>query len=771
MAVLGGGIATAIVSLLLWPREEVAHIHGAGNIGDWLFALSTLAALGFALIAFERHRALVHARRAEQSFRDLYENVGEGVFRRTPGGGLVAANPALVRLHGYDNEEALIRGSRDGAGKWYVDPGRNAEIQRSLLAEGHVTNVVSEAFRMKTGERIWIEESLQLVRDEKTGEPIFYDGLVREVTDAKQRTELQERYDKIASLISGYLLQLRGKPDGTFCLPYASIGLYRMFGIRPEDVVEDSTAYRKLIHPDDVARVGTEIRRSRDNLSPFECEYRARLADGSEKWVLAHCVPEREADGSTLWHGYVIDISEKKRSEERVYELAYFDSLTHLPNRSLLRDRLRAALAREDGAARHGAMLFVDLDNFKVLNDTKGHHVGDMLLCEIARRICGCVGADDLVARLGGDEFIVLLEDIGADAKAAAKRVRKVGKHILAAIDQPFTVDESCFQTTASIGAVVFSGSDRDAEEVLKHADLAMYEAKAAGRATLCFFQDEMQIAAANRLALASDLRQASKDGRFLLHFQPIVDSGCRCIGAEALLRWNHPTRGLINASEFIGLSESGGFMGSIDSWVLEEACATLKRWEQDPRTRDLKLAVNVSAHEMNRLGFVDFVERTLAASGVRGDRLTLEITEHVMLDSIETVTIVMQKLQAMGIHFAIDDFGTGYSSLSYLKRLPIDTLKIDRSFVSDIESDLSDREIVQTILNIARSLKVSVIAEGVETELQALLLRQLGCHAFQGYLFAKPLPQDGFFAYLDAEAEALSEADKARTAGHLQAK
>ncbi|MCG8671178.1 MAG: PAS domain S-box protein, partial [Pseudomonadales bacterium] len=364
MAVLGGGLVTAIFSLLLWPRDEVTHAHGAGNLVDWLFALSTLAALGLALVAFERHRALVSARRGERSFRDLYENVGEGVFRRAPDGALVAANPALVRLHGYDNEEELIRGSRDLARQWYVDPSRNADIQKKLLEDGNVTNVVSEAYRLKTRERIWIEESLRLVRDEKTDKPIFCDGLVREVTDAKRRMELQERYDKITSIISGYLLQLRGRPDGTFCLPYASIGLYRMFGIRPEDVVEDSTAYRNLIRPDDVERVAAEVERSRETLTPFQCEYRVRLADGQEKWVLAHCVPEREADGSTLWHGYVIDISEKKRSEERVYELAYFDALTHLPNRSLLRDRLRLALARDDSETHHGAVLFVDLDNF-----------------------------------------------------------------------------------------------------------------------------------------------------------------------------------------------------------------------------------------------------------------------------------------------------------------------------------------------------------------------------------------------------------------------
>jgi EAL domain-containing protein (putative c-di-GMP-specific phosphodiesterase class I) len=235
-----------------------------------------------------------------------------------------------------------------------------------------------------------------------------------------------------------------------------------------------------------------------------------------------------------------------------------------------------------------------------------------------------------------------------------------------------------------------------------------------------------------------------------MLYYQPMVESSGRCIGAECLLRWNHPTRGLIAAGEFIGIAERSGFMSSIDNWVLRAACATLKDWERDPRTRDLRLAVNVSAQELSRLDFVAVVEDVLAETGARPDRLTLELTEHVMLDDFEAVNTVMQRLQALGLNLALDDFGTGYSSLSYLKRLPIDTLKIDKSFVHDIESNESDREIVQTIVNIAKSLKISVTAEGVETELQALLLRRLGCHAFQGYLFGKPMALDAFRAYLD---------------------
>jgi EAL domain-containing protein (putative c-di-GMP-specific phosphodiesterase class I) len=277
-----------------------------------------------------------------------------------------------------------------------------------------------------------------------------------------------------------------------------------------------------------------------------------------------------------------------------------------------------------------------------------------------------------------------------------------------------------------------------------------MYEAKAAGRGTLRFFHAALQVALEDRVALTSELRRAYANDDLKLFYQPQVDRSGRCFGAEALLRWNHPARGPIPPAEFIPLAERSGFMGAIDRWVLRSACQTLKSWEQDPLTRGLRLAVNVRPQQLTRSGFVDSVEDALREARADPHRLELELTEHVMLDDFVQVSAVMRRLKVLGVGVSIDDFGTGYSSLSYLKRLPIDSLKIDRSFVRDIESDPSDREIVQTILNIARSLRVSVVAEGVETEMQALVLRQMGCQAFQGYLFAPPMPLEDFLAHLE---------------------
>jgi len=741
-------VLLAAVLVLATPPSIVST---APAITAGLSAVSIAAALGFALLAYERHRALVEMRRSEASLRQLYESISEGVFRSTLGGKMISANPALVRLNGYESEAELIGSCNDIANEWYVDPNRRGEIHKMVLEHGEAIGVVSEVYRHKTRERIWIEENVRLVRDEKTGEPLYYEGTVREITETIRRLELEDRYSKIASIMSGYLMQLRCRPDGTFSQPYASIGLYKMFGVRPEDVTEDSTAYRNLIHRDDYKRVERAIHYSRDTLTPLQCEYRVSLPGGAEKWVLVHAVPEREANGSTLWHGYVIDISDRKRSEARIAELAYLDPLTHLPNRTTLEERLRGVLADQGNQPGRAALLFVDLDHFKVLNDTKGHHVGDQFLCEIATRISDCLGAQDLVARLGGDEFVVLLQGLSDDREEAEALVRSLGTKLLFAIDQPYHFSEGIFQTTASIGAVLLSKAHDSVDDVLKHADLAMYEAKSADRGALRFFEPRMEVAASDRLALTSELRRAHSEGGLELHYQPIVTATGRCVSAEALLRWNHPTRGLIAAGEFIKLAEHSGLIGSIDSWVLRAACGTLKRWEDDPQTRDLRLAINVSAQQFSRPDFVANVEAALAESGARADRLTLEITEHVMLDDIEVVATVMRRLQALGLSFALDDFGTGYSSLSYLKRLPIDAVKIDRSFVHDIESDESDREIVQTILSMARSLKIAVIAEGVETELQSILLRQFGCHAFQGYLFGRPAPEEDFRAHVEA--------------------
>ena len=733
------------------PRDLLLRAAGLHPIVLVLWAASCLLCLAAAL---NRHRALRRMRRMERSYRDLYENISEGVFRSTLDGRMLSANPSLVRLNGYETEEELLNAVNDIAGEWYVDPNRRAEIHAMLMEHGRVSNVISEIRRHGTRERIWIEESTRLVRDRRTGEPLFYDGTVREVTETVRRLELQDHYDKIASIVSGCLYQFRLRPDGTSCLPYASIGLVHLYGIEPEAVREDASAVFERLHPDDVALVQSSITESARDLTAWQCEFRLRLPNGKEKWIFGHSVPEREADGSVLWHGYLTDISERKRSEARIHELAYFDPLTKLPNRTMLLESLRRAI----GAAGHGqlgAILFIDLDHFKILNDTKGHHAGDLLLSEMADRLRSCIGRRGAVGRLGGDEFVVLLRELGEDRDQAVRHVGAMGEMILAAVGRPFQFGGQWFQTTASIGVALFDARDRKVDDLLRKADLAMYEAKTAGRDTIRFFEARMQADLEEKLALSNDLREALRLNQLELFYQVQVDGSGRCFGAEALLRWDHPERGAVSPAEILPVAERSGMIRLLDEWVLNRACTTLRSWQEDPLTAELRLSVNVSARQLDGAHFVASVKKVLQETGADPGRLNLELTEHVMLENMHNVVAAMAELRALGVTFALDDFGTGYSSLSYLKQLPIETLKIDQSFVRDIEHDQNDRAIIETIVGMARSLKLAIVAEGVEREMQALLLRQLGCHAFQGYLFGTPMALPDFLADLRARQSA----------------
>jgi diguanylate cyclase (GGDEF)-like protein len=672
---------------------------------------------------------------------------------------MISANPYLVRLNGFQTEAEMLREVNDIAGEWYVDPNRRAEIHAMLLEKGKVSGVVSEVYRYRTRERIWIEENTRLVRDPRTDAPLYYDGTVREATETVRRLDLQKRYDQIAAAISGCIYQHRRRPDGKSSLPYASRGLVDLFGVTPEEVTEDTSILARVVHSDDMERLVAALDRSTETLTALQCEYRVGVPGRPEKWVFAHAFPEREADGSTLWHGFLTDVTERKRAEERIYNLAYFDALTGLPNRTRILDVLKEAQLHNARRAHWSALLFIDLDQFKLLNDSKGHLAGDKLLLEVADRLRSCTDRATLVGRYGGDEFVVLLQYLGSDRDAAEVKVRAFAANVLERLAAAFDLDGSLFETTASIGVSLFGGSEQPADEVLKQADLAMYEAKDAGGGRVRFFEPEMQAEIDERLTLRRELREAIGKGELALLYQPQVDDELRCLGAEALLRWRHPVRGEIKPLIFLGLAEPFGLGAMIDAFVLKTACATLRSWQDHPATRGLSLSVNITANQLSRPEFITTVAEALGAAGVDPTLLTLELTEHVMLDDVVAVGRAMARLKGMGVKLALDDFGTGYSSLTYLRQLPLDVLKIDRSFVREIETNPSDRAIVQTILNFAENLGLSVVAEGVETERQMLMLRQHGCRIYQGFLFARPMPLDDFVAFAAADPESRRQA------------
>ncbi|MBI5438715.1 MAG: EAL domain-containing protein [Nitrosomonadales bacterium] len=451
----------------------------------------------------------------------------------------------------------------------------------------------------------------------------------------------------------------------------------------------------------------------------------------------------------THYVGSFFDITERKKSDDEIHRLAFYDPLTGLPNRRLLIDRLQRALASSERSGRHGAIMFIDLDNFKVINDTRGHDFGDMLLVEAARRLQSCVREGDTVARLGGDEFVVMLEDIKGDMEQAVTLADEVGEKILALLDKPYVINGSEFHSTASIGINLFVNRELSADTLLKYADIAMYQAKGAGRNTLRFFDPKMQSVLEARAAIESDLRGALTERQFRLYYQAQVDDTGRIIGAEALVRWIHPQRGMIPPVQFIPIAEESQLILDIGHWVLEAACRQLASWGNDGQKRGLVLAVNVSARQFKLKDFVDKVAAVVRGHGVNPAYLKLELTESVVLDDMADIVAKMHALKALGIGLSLDDFGTGYSSLSYLKQLPLDQLKIDRSFVNDIATDPGDAIMVQTIIDMAHNFRFDVIAEGVETEAQLDFLKLHGCNAYQGYLLSKPVPVEEFEALL----------------------
>lgn len=471
--------------------------------------------------------------------------------------------------------------------------------------------------------------------------------------------------------------------------------------------------------------------------------------DGTWFWVELEVVSVLTPAGQlTHWVAVCRDITQRKAAEDEIYHLAFYDPLTGLPNRQLLMDRLEH-VTQSPRTRQQGALMFIDLDNFKVLNDTLGHHKGDLLLQKVAIRLLACVRKTDTVARIGGDEFVVMLEDLDDDPDTAAARVRIVAEKVLGQLREPFDLDGHQHYASASMGVTSLNGLQDSVSELLKQADLAMYQAKTLGRNTVCFFDPDLQAAVSAKAAVSSDLRIGLREQQFVVYYQPQVDhQGC-VSGVEALLRWRHPERGLVVPADFIPAAEDTGLILPLGQWALETACEQLAVWAARPQTAGLSIAVNVSVHQFRHPDFVDLVMAAIARTGIQPQRLKLELTESLLADRMEITLAKMGTLKALGVTLSLDDFGMGYSSLSVLKRLPLDQLKIDKSFVADILTDPNDAAISRAIIALARSMNLEVMAEGVETLAQRDFLIEQGCEYFQGYLFSTPQPIEQLEAYL----------------------
>lgn len=508
-------------------------------------------------------------------------------------------------------------------------------------------------------------------------------------------------------------------------------------GVSPFEMFNAATSGREL----------ERIKQAFQQMVPVKAEVVAVNQNGEGVSLEMDALPLHDKGGRyTHWVVVLRDISERKQADAQIRQLAYYDTMTGLPNRLMLQEKLSAHLRKAMRKKTGGALLFIDIDNFKTLNDTHGHDIGDALLVEVAKRIKQSVRRLDTVSRLGGDEFVVVLDGLNSDPVLAEKQARRVCEKIIAAFEQPFNLNHYQHYTSPSIGVALFDCDEpSQSDELLRRADMAMYKTKEAGRNGYQFFDTQMETELRQRVALEADLYTAIDEQQFVLHFQPQYNQQHAIVGTEALIRWQHPERGLIMPGQFIGLAESSGQIVDIGRWVLQKACQLLKKWSSHPQLGSLVLSVNVSPKQYLQPDFVQEIQYMVSETGIDPGKLKLELTESMLVANVEDIIAKMTALKKVGVCFSLDDFGTGYSSLSYLKRLPFDQLKIDQSFVRDMLNGHDHQSIVNAIISLGQSLQLEVLAEGVETDAQLQVLKELGCQIFQGYHFTRPLGMEAF--------------------------
>jgi diguanylate cyclase (GGDEF)-like protein/PAS domain S-box-containing protein len=684
----------------------------------------------------ELHRQRAELQLAVDRYQKLFDYTLDGVLQTRPGGEVLAANAAACAMLGLDAEEIVRRGR---AGILDLEDPRLAPLLEQRQRDGQARGEL----RMRRGDGSLFEVELTSTLYRSQGGEMLSSIVFRDITERlrwQQQLQKQvELLDNLAEHVPGSLYQFRMGADGHLSFPFASEGIRMIYEVTPEQVHDDAGPALDRVHPDDLQRMLATVRESADTLQPWRMEYRVILPEQGERWRLCNAQPERLPDGSTLWHGFNTDITDRKEAEARTFRLAYYDALTGLPNRSLLRDRVEQALALARRNRQYGAVMFVDLDNFKQINDARGHSVGDHLLTEVAKRLQMLLRAEDTVARLGGDEFVLLVNELGPDVDAAARAAMAVAEKVRATLDQPHLIDNFSYTSTGSIGISLFPKAGQRIDDLLREADTAMYRAKGAGRNRIAFFELTMQHEVEERLALEQELKGALAGGQLRLHVQSQVDARGQVVAGEVLLRWQHPQRGLVPPMRFIPLAEETGLILPLGEWVIVQTCRTLARMRAQGLTQSL--SVNVSARQFRSEDFVPRVQAILQETGAPAQQLVFEVTESLFIQDWEHALQRIIELVKLGIRFSIDDFGTGYSSLRYLQRLPLVELKIDRSFVQDTPHDMNDTAIVQSILAMAHHLGLEVVAEGVENQAQADFLLHQHCDRLQGYLYAQPQP------------------------------
>ena len=669
---------------------------------------------------------------SEERFRALHDGSFAGIAIHDKGT-ILDSNQSLAKSSGYTQEE--LEGMD---GLLLIAPDWRKRVMQNILS-GHDTPYEVEGIR-KDGSIYPLS-----VR----GKNIPYKGRTVRVTEFRDITNQKnaEQQQRIAAIAfesqEGLVIT-----DAEHRMIRTNQAFSRITGYPSEELLGESP--RILGSGRHSAEFFESLKNTLKVNGFWQGEIWNRRKNGDEypAWLTITTV-RNEGGAITHYVASLEDITLRKGAEEEIKHLAFFDQLTGLPNRRLLADRLKQALSASCRHNHCGALLFIDLDNFKTLNDTLGHDQGDLLLQQVAQRLCSCVREGDTVARLGGDEFVVMLESLSDSMQEAAAHAEIVGEKVVAALGRTYQLGDYQHHSSASIGIAMFLGCNDVAEELLKRADMAMYQAKSAGRNTLRFFDPEMQAVVSARATLEAGLREAVQKSYFVLNYQAQVDSACHITGAEVLLRWHNPQHAQIPPRTFIPVAEETGLILPIGQWVLETACERLAAWAQNPSLADLTISVNISARQFQQRGFVDQVTKAIELTGANPRRLKLELTESMLVHDVDDVIAKMATLKAKGVGFSLDDFGTGYSSLTYLKRLPLDQLKIDQGFIRDILIDPDDATIARMIVSLGENFGLTVIAEGVESEEQLLKLAEQGCNHYQGYLFCRPLPLTEFEAYV----------------------
>ncbi|MGI9402098.1 MAG: EAL domain-containing protein [Rhizobiaceae bacterium] len=697
----------------------------------------------------------------DRTFQTI-ENLCEGFYRANLDGKLFYSNSAFARMNGFQSGKHFVTELGSDKRGSYVNPERRQEFWQLLNANGRVTEFVSQIYRQNSEEKIWVSENAWIVRD-SCGKPIHYEGSVREITEQMEREAFEKRLEKLANNLPGGLFQLLRYEDGSFSVPYASAGFCSLLGFDSINGLGDPSAYLDRIHKEDLIGYLQGMRQSGVTLEQWSSEFRFHHENGDTRWLMVTATPEKTDDGKIIWHGHMSDISGRKLAEEKVTQLAYFDGLTGLPNRGAIIERLEQEILANSRKHQHAALLFVDLDNFKTLNDTHGHEMGDLLLQQVAERLQNCCRSTDAVGRFGGDEFVILVSDLDGDHDKALSSTKAAAQKILLEFAKGFDLEKLHHITSPSIGAVLF-GSDRpQASEIIKSADIAMYEAKKNGRNCYVLFDPANLKNVSRQYAMQEQLRSAIENEELFFEFQPQVDENENICGCEALVRWNHPEKGRLLPDEFVPMAENSGQIGAINKWAISTAITTLQRWSANEFTRNLTLSANIPGHEMCSTEFVSSVIHQLKSGDVDGSHLTLELTEQGMSRNTDEITRHMNELKKIGIRFSLDDFGTGNSSLSQLNNFPFDEVKIDGLFVSDLENRDASRSLIEAILGMAQALNLDTVAEHVGNHSQATFLKTRGCQKFQGYHYYAPM---GELALLDVITKQNSQRHLAAAVG-----